>query len=152
MLVTKAISCNHSCKVLLSMTSAYALISGLDPSACLVLVAIVHLLLFGFLSLKPLAHHYPHQLGCQSLYSCKTLPAFYQSISHLYRDNPTWFRVQESVDISCMLGAVPNKQTDLASWINLGPTHFIICIFHNNHLSKNSQMFCVLCIYSKKIL
>ena len=39
-LVTKAISCNHSFKVLSSLTSANALISGLDPSACLVLAAI----------------------------------------------------------------------------------------------------------------
>ena len=38
-LVTKAISCNHSFKVLSSLTSANALISGVDPSACLVLAA-----------------------------------------------------------------------------------------------------------------
>ena len=40
MFVTKAISCNHSFKVFSSLTSANALISGFDPSACLVLAAI----------------------------------------------------------------------------------------------------------------
>ena len=39
-LVAKAISCNHSLKVLSPLTSENALISGLDPSACLVLAAI----------------------------------------------------------------------------------------------------------------
>ena len=38
-LIIKAISCSHSFKVLSSLTSANALISGLDPSACLVLAA-----------------------------------------------------------------------------------------------------------------
>ena len=40
MLVTKVISCNHSFKDLSSLTSENALISGLDPGACLVLAAI----------------------------------------------------------------------------------------------------------------
>ena len=39
-LVTKAISCNHSFKVFSSLTSANALISGSGQSACLVLAAI----------------------------------------------------------------------------------------------------------------
>ena len=39
-LVTKPISCNHSFMLLSSLASANALISGLDPSACLVLAAI----------------------------------------------------------------------------------------------------------------
>ena len=50
-----------------------------------------------------------------------------------------------------MLSAIPNKSTDLASWINLGPSHFIICICHNTHFSKNSQMIGILCIYSKTL-
>ena len=61
-----------------------------------------------------------------------------------------WIIFNQFDNFNSVLGAVPNKQTDLASWINLGPTHFIICICHNTLFSKNSQMLGILCIYSKK--
>ena len=57
-LVTKAISCNHSFKVFSSCTSANAFTSGSDLSDCLVLL---HLVQFDFLFLKQLAHNLPLQ-------------------------------------------------------------------------------------------
>ena len=63
MLVTKAISCNYSFKVFSSLTSANVLISGLDPSACLVLAAIGSLAAVWLLVLEATGSSLPTPTG-----------------------------------------------------------------------------------------